>query len=120
MEAAEREQGKLDVIDEGARGDVVWIDEMRELSLELPPAEAAIVKRLSAASRQDGGGEAILEGRVDQTSTINQMEAALRDEEHQVIGSGGQTDARDATYPWRFKQRLLIDAEGESAEEQAR
>ena len=112
-EAARQRIAEVQQIDDWARSDVFWLEELAQLSDEFPEAEAAIVTRLVAGGRNRATqsevlGEFVLDGHVDQRETISRMETALRDAGHKVYGTGGQYDDRRNDYPWKFKERVEI------------
>lgn len=106
---AKANAAKVDKIDNWARNEVIWIRVLAELSQRFPEPEAARVSRFVAGTRREGGGELVLDGLVDSQNTIADLENAIRDDVHRVIGSGGQYDDADADYPWRFKERILLN-----------
>jgi Tfp pilus assembly PilM family ATPase len=110
VETAKKQVADVDAIDAWASGEVLWIDALAELSQRFPDAEAAIVSRFVAGTRRDGGGEIVLDCGADEQDTIADLENSLRDAAHRVTGSGGQFDDRDAAYPWRFKERIVLSA----------
>jgi Tfp pilus assembly PilM family ATPase len=109
VEAAKARISEVDKIDAWARNEVIWLKQLAEISERLPGAEAVRVSRFGAVPQRVGGGEMDLDGFVDQHDTILQMESALRDAAHRVIGSGGEEDDLDPAYPWRFKERVLLE-----------
>jgi hypothetical protein len=107
---AEELRTRVSEIDTFVTGDINWLDEVYDLSVKLPPAEQAIVEQATFSSRPGGGGQIVLEGYVRDPATIEALETALRDERHQVVGSGGQFDEHQDEYRWRFKETILIAA----------
>lgn len=101
---------RVSEIDTFVTGDIDWLDEIYDLSVRLPPAEQAIIDQATFTSRPGGGGQIVLEGYVRDPATIEALETALRDERHQVVGSGGQFDEHQDEYRWRFKETILIAA----------
>jgi Tfp pilus assembly PilM family ATPase len=90
-------------------GDVGWLDELRELSLEAPPADDLRLTQLYAAARSEGGGDIVLKGFVRASPVITAMEQALRDQRHRVLGKGGSYDGGDEKYPWQYEGTLVAD-----------
>ena len=52
----------------------------------------------------------MLEGLVDEQSTIAQIERQLRgeDDRRRVRGEGGTFEVQDEKYPWRFRETMTI------------
>ena len=100
------EVARLDQFD---TADVFWLDELRELSEEFPPADKARVSLLSAASKgDDDPASLIVEGGASESTVIAQIENSLRDERHVVTGSGGREDDRATELRWQFKENIRI------------
>lgn len=105
LEKPQREAGE---IDDFVSGDIVWIDELCEISLDFLSPDSAIVSTLSGMVGQNGGGIITVEGHLKQSSDIEDLESRLRDEQHSVRGSGTQFDSKENQYPWTFKETLTI------------
>src|SRR5690606_14225205 len=82
-------------LDQVAAADVCWLEELRELSRESPPAEKAQVDELYASSKgNDYPAQLSIQGAALEASVIAQIEQALRDPRHVVVGAGGREDER--------------------------
>lgn len=103
-------KGEVAQIDEFVLGDINWLDQLHELSREFPPPEDAIVDQATLSSRINGGGQIVLEGFVRDQSVIQDMESKLRDEFHQVTGSGAHFDDRQDELQWSFKENIIVTA----------
>lgn len=99
---------EVETIDAWARNEVIWLEQLAELSERFPKPEQAIVERFSSRTRREGGGEIVLDGFVDEHNTISELESSLRDAAHRVIGTGGQHEKPETAYPWQFKETLLL------------
>ncbi|MBI1904233.1 MAG: hypothetical protein HYS13_24320 [Planctomycetia bacterium] len=116
VKAAQKLRANADRVDEFVSGDVVWLEELRELSTELPPPEEATVAGMTFGTRvAGGGGQLIADGYVRQSSTIDLMERKLRDERHKVSGTGGGYEDQQPTLRWRFKETIQVLPEEEVA-----
>ena len=90
---------------------VDWMELMSDVSSRLPDAENARVERWQANSLTNGDGQLVLEGIVDDQGTIAALDAALRRNDREVVGFGGEFEDRDKELPWRFKQTLTLKTE---------
>ena len=108
LKRLEKPQREATEIDEFVAGDIVWLDELSKVSLDFLPPDKAIVSKLSGIVAQNGGGSLTVEGRVTDSTDIEDLESRLRDEAHRVVGAGSQYDAREGQYPWTFKETLII------------
>jgi Tfp pilus assembly PilM family ATPase len=87
--------------------DIVWIDELEHLSEKLPKAEGAMLTHVQLVPNS-AGGSLLLQGRVDNHTTIEQLETQLRDDRHRVEPKMTQQDGADSRYPWLFKTSLVV------------
>jgi Tfp pilus assembly PilM family ATPase len=103
-------QLKTDValVDRFQDGNVNWLNEIYELSQELPDSGNSIVDMATFTTSPGGGGQIALEGYVSGPEVITDMESRLRDARHQVTGSGTHYDERRQDFHWGFKERIVI------------
>jgi Tfp pilus assembly PilM family ATPase len=80
--AVERELART-VRDWQARN-VIWLDELRDLSVRFPPGRDMVVLRLSMSDQQQGGGGIRLQGLVRDPKIVVDMEHRIRDEYREV------------------------------------
>ena len=109
VETAEARISEYKSVQQWMRGDVNWLDEMRDISTELPPPDQAKVREFRANISPSGNGLIVLEGIVDNQQTISAVERNLRDERHRVRGEGGLFEEQDDKYPWRFKETITVE-----------
>ncbi|HVA47153.1 MAG TPA: hypothetical protein VNH11_12365 [Pirellulales bacterium] len=97
-----------------ADSDVNWLDELRELSLDMPPARDVLLSRLNM-SANGAVGQIDLEGLLRGANSAAQLESALRDEFHSVQGRKLQQDSGREGYSWKFTSTIAVKPEsGES------
>jgi hypothetical protein len=110
MDAAVKQAADIEVraaeIDAWAAPEVIWLDELNELSKRFPPAADAVLTQLIASSAT--GGQIQLEGFVRTAGTIEPLEKNLRDERHAVEGKGSQQEDRKGRYSWKFKTNVAV------------
>jgi hypothetical protein len=99
---------RMEEIERWTRGDVVWLDELYELSDEMPSADEAIVEHLQAGSRSEGGGLIVLDGLVNEWDVVGRMEQQLRDDAHRVNGKGSYQDDSHPDYGWRYHETIVV------------
>ena len=87
--------------------DVVWLDELRELSAEFPPAKDAMLTQIRMGVHPDGG-VMYLDGLVREGSVVDSLEKGLRDGAHRVEGQGRQLEPDAKTYSWRFSSSVVV------------
>jgi Tfp pilus assembly PilM family ATPase len=87
--------------------DITWLDELRELSDEFPPAQEAMLTHLRFGQQSDGG-LMTLEGLVKQASNIDLLQTRLRDERHSIEPKESQQDNDIKQYGWQFKSEIMV------------
>lgn len=105
-----------------ADADVNWLDELRELALDMPPSRDVLLTRLNMGTAgvsnvgrpASNTGQIDLEGLLRVADTAGQLEAALRDDYHTVQGRSLQQDASRPGYQWKFT--TIVAARPESNE----
>jgi Tfp pilus assembly PilM family ATPase len=95
-------------LDKFSASDVNWLDELERLSQRFPTADQARVEDLLALSKQQGGGNLVVQGVADEPDTISEMEAALRDADRTVVGSGSKKDTRATDLTWRYREEVIV------------
>ncbi len=100
-------QAKAEDIHQFTRGDINWLDELKDVSRDLPPGDKILVTRLRAVSLSAGGGQFLLDGYARQASDISQMIHNLQSERREASGKGGQENRQRADYPWRFDNAVV-------------
>ncbi len=100
---------RVEKVDEFVRGDVVWLEKLRKLSNEFPPADQALVTQLVVnAGGAQGGGQARVECAAKQISTIDAIERQLREKGNQVSGTGAQREERLGDYGWKSTETIVV------------
>jgi hypothetical protein len=99
-------------LDNFARGDIVWLDELRLLSQSAPSAEVTQVELLSTAASKTGGGQLNIKAVAKEAEDIEKWEQSLRDEGRIVQRSDVVNDPKLSGLTLRFtEQVVLIPAE---------
>jgi hypothetical protein len=101
-------------IENWAKQDINWLDELRELANDLPKQQDLLLTRMNMTAGQNpgaasGAGRIELEGLMRETSTAGLLEAALRDDAHHVQGRGMTQDTSQRGYGWKFASTITID-----------
>lgn len=94
-------------LDEWLARDVVWLDELAELSAAAPPAQDVVVTDV-LMNRKPDGGELVLTGVVRDVEVVDDLESELASERRRVEGRGRTLDPKGGKYPWRFTTAILI------------
>jgi hypothetical protein len=88
--------------------EIVWLDELRELSLQLPPSRDLLVHRLTLSAGRSGGGVIELQGVARTAAVIARIDRELRNPYHAVSSRrvGDYPQGRD--YSWLFERTITV------------
>lgn len=84
-------------------GEVNWLDELRDLSLRLPPSRDVILSRISMAPGRAGGGQLHLTGLVRDPLVVTEIERRLREAQHRDVRSQRITPREGEGYTRTFE-----------------
>ena len=87
---------------------VLWLDELRDLSLRFPRAVDAYAQRLSMTSPPGGDGIIAMQVRVQQPATMALMESNLRDEFHRVHSKRVTENGDVDEFGWHFETTVFV------------
>lgn len=108
VKRAEAKRAAVDEIGLWADGDIVWLDELRDLSLRFPSARDAVLLRLTMARSTTKGGTVEMQGLVRDPSIVGRMESNLRDAHHEVRSKRVQATIQERSYTWQFDSSLAV------------
>lgn len=91
-------------------GEVVWLDELRELSLRLPPSRDLLVQRMTISAGRGGGGVIELQGVVRDASIVEKIDRDLRDDFHAVSPRRTGDYPQGNPYAWLFERTIAVAA----------
>ena len=99
-------------IDKWRNSDFCWLDELRWLSENAPPAKDARLTKLMMQSPQgQKQGRITIDGLAKDAAAIQRSERALRDSRHTVDSGSVSQDASDGKYGWTFGSSINVDHE---------
>jgi hypothetical protein len=88
-------------------GEIVWLDELRDLSLRFPSGRELIVQRMTMATDRSGGGIEF-NGMVRDQEVVTRMEQGMRDQYHEVRSRRLQERDQGKGYPWVFETSMSV------------
>ena len=97
----------IDAVRNWRARDVVWLDELRDLSLRFPRARDAVVLRMSMTFSQSGGA-IDLEGLVRDPKIVVNMEGQVRDQYRKVVSRRVQERKLERDYTWLFETSISV------------
>jgi len=112
LERAGEKERVAAAMGEWQSGEVVWLDELRDLSLKFPSNRDAVVLRMSMAASRGGGGTLTLRGVARHPTVIDQMERQVRDEFREVRVPRIQERRKENAYNWHFETSVLVSKRG--------
>jgi Tfp pilus assembly PilM family ATPase/Tfp pilus assembly protein PilN len=98
----------VQTIETWTAGEVIWLDELRNLVDKVPEARDAMLLQLRMSSRPRGGAME-LQGLVREAATVDALERALRDARHRVEGQSRQQYREAGHYRWRFESTVFVE-----------
>ncbi|MBN2023077.1 MAG: hypothetical protein JW809_09820 [Pirellulales bacterium] len=104
---ADRIQRAAADVQDWVDNDVVWLDELRWLGDNLPPAEDAMLTQLQIRPNRTGG-QIDLQGFIRSVDAIKAMERDLRDDRHNVEGRDKSDDRSQKPYTLWFRSSVVI------------
>lgn len=95
---------------------VNWLEQMRDISQRIPPAEKARFQKVQMRLTPSAEGLITIEGVVDQQATIGAINQSLQHENRKVHGEMSEVTNREEGYPWHFKQSVTLATKAKKAE----
>ncbi len=109
VQQAGKQQEVVESIRQWKQGDVVLLDELRDLSLRLPNARDMVVMRFSSSIARTAQTVINIQGLVRDPLVVYRMERNLRDEFHEVVNPRGRGQGEDEDYTWRFESTITVE-----------
>jgi hypothetical protein len=91
-----------------AEHDVVWLDQLRDLSQDFVPAERGMLRQLILKPGQSGGGEMVLKGLVKDSDSIATMGKRLRTTSREFVQHSSKPDASMKAYTLEFDASVNV------------
>jgi hypothetical protein len=98
----------LDAVQRWEQSEINWLDELRRLSDRFPPADQAVVQRISMAPTASSRGLISMSVRVQDPSIVARLEEQLRDATHQVSSQRISQSDPNERFSTQFETRLVI------------
>ncbi len=108
LNRAAKKQQLVDAVDEWQSSNIVWLDELRDLSVRFPSRRDAVILRMSAAPGRDGRGSVTFDCVARNSEIVAKMEQNLRDEFHTVKTSTVQQRDPKSERGWQFQTSLAV------------
>jgi len=100
---------RVDRLEEFARGDITWLDELRATAQSIPSADDVIVNELFiGVNPAESGGRMTLRGNVASTDVIAELEETLRYRGNEVKGYKGTLDPTRRDYPYQIETTVAV------------
>jgi len=99
---------RADRVDTFLDGNVVWLEEIKRVAENLPPAEQLILTSVDANLPQRSGAELTLAGKVSESKVVDTMRSRLQDEQHRAIRQGASEAPGSDRYGWEFNDMKIV------------
>jgi len=106
--AAQAEQTLVKTIENWESENIIWLDEIRDLSRRFPSARDAIVLQMTGTHKRDGQGLISMRVRARSPGVIQSMEDNLRDEYRQPSNQGVREGQQGANYTWQTEESIVL------------
>ncbi|MFH1919125.1 MAG: hypothetical protein ABIP48_04440 [Planctomycetota bacterium] len=110
--AAQR-QKLIDAVSQWQARDVIWLDELRDLSLRFPSTRDVVVSRMLLSSSQSSGSISV-EGLLRSPDVLVKLENQVRDPYRRVRSKRVQQQKAEKDYAWVFETSLSVRPRGET------
>jgi len=87
-------------------GEVVWLDQLYDLTRLFPPAEEAVLGEWTCVVRPDRKMQ--LKGTARNDQVVTKMEERIRAAEGKIDTPSGKDNPSARPYPWEFETKLLL------------
>jgi hypothetical protein len=109
--------GKLvDAVGAWKSSEVVWLDELRDLSLRLPSARNLMLSQMSMRLSPPAGGRVEFEGVMRAPEVLVSLERSVDDEYRDVDSKGVRERMGEKEYTWTFDTSLVVESRSLRAE----
>lgn len=86
--------------------EIVWLDELRDLSLTFPPPNDVLLLRMSLRRGPSRGGAIEVQGLVRDPAVVVQLEQQIRDDLRSIRNPRVSERAVDQDYTWAFQASI--------------
>lgn len=115
LKANAKQQQLIDSVRAWKAGEIVWLDELRELSLRMPPSRDAVVQQMTMSGGRGNKGVIALQGVVRNPSVVAQIDQSLHDAYHTVDTRRVGEHPRGDEYAWHFDRSISVTPRGLAA-----
>lgn len=100
---------KMSAIESFEKGDVTWLDELREVAMRIPDADKVILKEVRCGvDPVQGGGRMTLIGNTSSSDVIPDFEEDLWYGNNRVRGIRGTIDHTQKDYPYQMETTVFV------------
>lgn len=109
IEQLEPEAAIFAALESWNAGNVVWLDELRDLSLRFPPPGTAVVLDFAASPHSAGGASIRMSGKARDPAVVTALDSALRDQYRSALSRNlrEQTVSPSDPFQWRFESSIV-------------
>lgn len=101
---------ELETIRAWRKNEVIWLDEIDQLSQQLPPREKSLIRRISMLAAADGSSNIDLSVEVAENELVSGLENAIRTEDNKVKSKRVSESSDKTGGKWNFETSIQFTA----------
>jgi Tfp pilus assembly PilM family ATPase len=109
LKLAKARESEAAEIQKWADREIIWLEELRDLSVRFPSQRDAVLLRLSMAAGSEGRGSMDMTGLVRDPSIVSTMETNIREENHDVHTKRVDGSTRGPVSIWEFQSSITLE-----------
>ena len=87
---------------------ITWLDELRDLSLRLPPENDLSIQQMSMLVNRSRGATIRFRGRARHPDVVTWLEQGMRDQHHRLLTPGLEQRRQPGNHPWGFQTTIQL------------
>lgn len=92
------------------KNEVIWLDEIDQLSQQLPPREKSLIRRISMLAAADGSSNIDLSVEVAENELVSGLENAIRTDDNKVKSKRVSESSDKTGAKWNFETSIQFTA----------
>ena len=92
------------------KNEVIWLDEIDQLSQQLPPREKSLIRRISMLANADGSSNIDLSVEVAENELVSGLENAIRTDDNKVKSKRVSESSDKTGGKWNFETSIQFTA----------
>ncbi len=115
LKKAAAQKQVIEAVADWKSSDVVWLDELRDLSIRMPSARDALLLRMSMSGSRSGGGTIEVHGLLRDPKILGNVESQIRDPYREIRSPRIQERLAERDYTWLFQASISVGRRSKTA-----